>query len=171
MQDEQRREEQEKQSRRQFLWKVGVGLAGLMGLSRLTKAMVASQQTRAIAPAAVPFPIAFPIGGICAAPTNPFFHCNAAFVCTGFQCGPSFLGDFECRNDFDCQPGGNFKCLGSEPGNQFECFVSFDCNGPATFWCDPGDFWCDPGPPNQYFCNGVPGAGYTQPPTGCKPLL
>lgn len=165
MQDEQeKKEEQEKQSRRQFLWQVGAGLVGLMGLSRLTKAMAVSQQTRADALAAVPIPC----GVVCA--TNPF-HCPAAFVCTGFHCGPSFLGDFECQNDFDCQPGGNFKCLGSEPGNQFECFISFDCNGPATFWCDPGDFWCNPGPPNQYFCNGVPGAGYTQPPVGCKPLL
>lgn len=174
MQDGQEKQrKQEKQSRRQFLWQFGTGLAGLTGLLKLAKAMAADQRPNV---AAIPAPVPPCVGGvICAAPMAPFFHCGAAFVCIGgFTCGPSWLGDFECQNDFDCQQppgGGQFKCSGSEPGNQFECSVSFDCNGANPFWCDPGDFWCNPGPPNQYFCNGVPGGGYVQPPVGCTPLL
>lgn len=168
---QEKQRDQGKQSRRQFLWKVGAGLAGLTGLSKLVQAMAADQKPHAVA---VPIPPC--MAGVTCAPPGPSFHCPALFSCIGgFQCGPSWLGDFECQNDFDCQTppgaGGQFKCVGSEPGNQFECFISFDCNGANPFWCDPGDFWCNPGPPNQYFCNGAPGGGYVQPPTGCKPLL
>lgn len=169
---------QKKQSRRQFLWELGMGLAGLMGISKLVKAMTVELKPNVIAiPPVVPC-----IGGVaCVPPAQPFYHCPALYNCGfGFQCGPSWLGDFECQNGFDCLGGGypnvQFKCIGSEPGTQFECNIIFSCNGHPTyglnaFWCDPGDFWCNLGPPNQYFCNAAPGGGYVQPPTGCKPLL
>lgn len=165
---------QEKQSRRQFLWKLGMGIAGLAGLSKLAKTMAAAQELNPAAVAIVAIPVLPCVGGwSCSPPAYPAFHCPMLYDCIGgFDCGPSWLGDFQCQNGFDCQTPtggvGQFKCIGSEPGTQFQCYNAFNCNGLNPFWCDPGDFHCNPG---QYFCNGVPGGGYTQPITGCKPLL
>lgn len=134
-----------KESRRKFLWQVGSGLAGLVGLSKLTKAMseqeatVLSDEPCSVVPWECELKYTCDkFGGI---------TCANRFNCVStFTCGPTLTGDFKCEQlEFSC---GSFECKGSEPGAQFHCLANFNyCN---TFNCDPGDFSCKVG--KHYKC-------------------
>ncbi len=136
--------------------------AGLMGLSRLAKAMVGD-----IAPLQTARPVCDPQAGVehkCDLGPNyscgiPGFLCDDSrpYECVNqFHCG-SWVGDFTCRHKFTCENG--FDCSGSGPGPEFTCEGQspevggyFACNPYGQFTCSdffcPQEFTC----PNNYNC-------------------
>lgn len=135
------KKQEEKKSRRAFLWQVGAGLVGLTGLSRLAKAMTAPQ------PFAIPRCPDPDIPVFCDS-SDPFtcdqaqldYNCYNSFTCiTNFTCGGSATGDFDCENEtFTCH---NFTCTGAEPGVDYTCDRGFICGG-TDFNCQRTDFAC-----------------------------
>jgi hypothetical protein len=150
-----------------------LGLAGLVGLERLTKAIAGEtlQQPEPtavaceITAAALPVPVncqPTPGGGytLCGADNQNVtcygvnqqasafdctnYSCNRNFVCEDFTCFQGSGGDFNCNNSFNCDA--------SDKGAQFHCqgsdFFTDQFNCYAYFRCNPNRgqgqrFYCD----------------------------
>lgn len=143
------RRKERKESRRKFLWQMGMGLAGFTGLSKLAKAMTGKPQPLAI-------PRCIPDEPVECADTQGYscnqgefwYHCHNSFTCPQqFTCGGSWTGDFKCYQEaFTCN---EFNCNGSESGFQFFCETQFGC---VIFNCDPGDHAC---PGGEFTCGSM----------------
>lgn len=147
--------------RRDFLRLLGIGAGGLLGISRLAKAIASPPS---------------PLKVICYNSTDPFpcpldFDCPTTFYCQDFTCDalPSNeSADFDCHKVFSCPGSGSkehFRCL-----NKDFLTANFNCadrNKDNNFTCNPGsrfsrcdDFYCE----NKFAC--VDGyARCTTPPT------
>ena len=150
-----------------------LGLAGLVGLERLTKAMAGEtlQQPEPaavacdISAAALPVPVncqPTPGGGytLCEADNQNVtcygvsqqgaafdctnYSCNQNFVCEDFTCFQGSGGDFNCYNSFDC--------AARDAGAQFHCqgsdFFTDQFNCYAYFRCNP-----DRGQSQRFYCD------------------
>jgi len=157
--------------RREFVRMISLGLSGLAGLERLTKALAGGLSSGIVVC------VASATSGYteCGADNNdvtcygvePYgpafsctgnYTCNSKFACEDYSCIQQGNGDFECKSTFNCavnQSGSQFHCDGSDLiGYQFKCTTPFSCfpKGQGTetqrFYCD--DFYCHEGQFNCY---------------------